>query len=499
MKLKSKYIFSILLISMLFKPLWIFEIDQIQASDDLSYWLHSATLALDKDLEYLDDYILDHYTIDKVSNAPLHPPGSGFGSAFFVYIFSGLDNLFEIEIIRLNPTKSFAYLGFFASSLFFTYFGFYFINLIIREKRYVVTPVLYWVILLSTLIHFTGTRFLMSHTFEFFLCSALIYYFESEKQSFYRKTFFIVFFYFLLSITRPSTFIYSLFLTGIYFKRSLLDTKKYLFTISNVSLFSLFHIFLANKIYNANFIWSGISKLVESNSNNFISFENFINGFFSIHKLVYSTSMGLIWLMPTIVFLLYHLVSQLVDSETSYLRFTSTFLYIGCAVGVLVLWQGNEVSYGQRFLIGLLPFSCIKMARHSFFSKFRNLIPFAFMQYLSYLYFYSPNLSLTRGETLWGTVTDFAGTNYMVKLIQNLFDLENIFYILLKNIHSINILKFSNLDLSQNFTNILGSEALVKLQNIIALYSSINIWYLIVTNLLIFSFCYAFTKLTFKK
>ena len=112
MKLKSKYIFSILLISMLFKPLWIFEIDQIQASDDLSYWLHSATLALDKDLEYLDDYILDHYTIDKVSNAPLHPPGSGFGSAFFVYIFSGLDNLFEIEIIRLNPTKSFAYLGF---------------------------------------------------------------------------------------------------------------------------------------------------------------------------------------------------------------------------------------------------------------------------------------------------------------------------------------------------------------------------------------------------
>ena len=59
MKLKSKYIFSILLISMLFKPLWIFEIDQIQASDDLSYWLHSATLALDKDLEYLDDYILD--------------------------------------------------------------------------------------------------------------------------------------------------------------------------------------------------------------------------------------------------------------------------------------------------------------------------------------------------------------------------------------------------------------------------------------------------------
>ena len=87
----------------------------------------------------------------------------------------------------------------------------------------------------------------------------------------------------------------------------------------------------------------------------------------------------------------------------------------------------------------------------------------------------------------------------MVKLIQNLFDLENIFYILLKNIYSINILKFSNLDLSQNFTNLLGSEALVKLQNIIALYSSINMWYLIVTNLLIFSFCYAFTKLTFKK
>ena len=54
---KSKYFWiSILLLSILFKPLWLFEKDNIDPQDDLSYWLHGYTLSKDFDISYIDDF-----------------------------------------------------------------------------------------------------------------------------------------------------------------------------------------------------------------------------------------------------------------------------------------------------------------------------------------------------------------------------------------------------------------------------------------------------------
>ena len=47
-------------LSLLFKPLWLFNNQNLGIpGDDMSYWLHSATIALDFDLDYTNDYKLD--------------------------------------------------------------------------------------------------------------------------------------------------------------------------------------------------------------------------------------------------------------------------------------------------------------------------------------------------------------------------------------------------------------------------------------------------------
>ena len=48
-----------LLLTLLFKPLWLFEMKSMDPGDDLSYWLHSATLSIDGDLDYIDDYKIE--------------------------------------------------------------------------------------------------------------------------------------------------------------------------------------------------------------------------------------------------------------------------------------------------------------------------------------------------------------------------------------------------------------------------------------------------------
>ena len=70
MKLAKKQIFYIFLFALLFKPLWIFEIDSINTQDDLSYWLHGATLAIDFDIDYQNDYKLNSSIFHPSTNTP---------------------------------------------------------------------------------------------------------------------------------------------------------------------------------------------------------------------------------------------------------------------------------------------------------------------------------------------------------------------------------------------------------------------------------------------
>ena len=56
----KRLLFTFLIIS-LFKPTWLLNNESLSVgSDDLSYWLHSSTLAFDYDLNYVRDFNLKY-------------------------------------------------------------------------------------------------------------------------------------------------------------------------------------------------------------------------------------------------------------------------------------------------------------------------------------------------------------------------------------------------------------------------------------------------------
>ena len=113
--------------------------------------------------------------------------------------------------------------------------------------------------------------------------------------------------------------------------------------------------------------------------------------------------MGLIWSTP-IVFI--GLLSIFNNKRTTYKKFTIYYelLYVLSFFMILIVWQGREVAYGQRLLIGLIPFLIVKASKNSNFTVLKiPTIILSFITYVGYLYFYSSSLLTLNVENIMGT------------------------------------------------------------------------------------------------
>ena len=126
---------------------------------------------------------------------------------------------------------------------------------------------------------------------------------------------------------------------------------------------------------------------------------------------------------------------------------------------------------------------------------------FSIWTYLGYLYLYSSKLlTLTSGKTLWGTEVGFTTPNYFINLSKNIINLDNVGYILFKNIYSINFLNIFGLDMvPKNIINIIPQNLLSKVHAYAEIYQNIDLYYLVLTNLLIITFSLSFAYLLVKK
>ena len=244
-----------LLIILLFKPTWLLNNENLGVvGDDMSYWLHASTLAFDLDFDYTNDHNFDSFIYHEETNTPYHSPGSGYASAIFVKIFSLFDPVSELSELRSNPVGSYALLGYLFGSLVFCYFGFYYFNKLLNEKNITINKKIIFLIILSgTLAQFVTNRFLMAHSFEFFLVVFILYVFETKDSIAHKFNFAnLALAYFLLSITRPSTFIFTLCLVGVYYKKFRNGKGNIFYNLITFSTLVCFYIFLAQKLYNQN-------------------------------------------------------------------------------------------------------------------------------------------------------------------------------------------------------------------------------------------------------
>ena len=208
--------------------------------------------------------------------------------------------------------------------------------------------------------------------------------------------------------------------------------------------------------------------------------------------------MGIAWSTPIV--LVGIIVLCFKNRTTLDLRMFFVLIYISAYFLVLFIWQGNEVAYGQRLLIGLTPFMCflaLKLKDLKFFKI--PLLLSTFVTYIGYLYFYSSqNLTLRMGENLYGNITKWSAESYYSFLFKELFYIENIISVLSRTIYALNVFKFFNFDslkiLITNYIN-LDSNKIDRLETYVTSYESINSIYFIIVTVLIFYFSYLFSKL----
>lgn len=495
-----KVVLVFFIISLLFKPIWLFNNQDLGnlGNDDLSYWMHAATIVYDYDIDYKDDYIVSTGIFNKVTNTPYQPPGAGYMSAPFVMLLSFFD---ETEPSRTNPVGSYAYLGFFGASLFYCFFGIYLINRTLRIKNYSTNSFLIFSILISTLVHFVGTRFVMSHAVEFFLCAYLCYLFETKDNLFSNRTlFFVTLTFLILSFTRPSTFLYSLFLIVIYVERKDYNLLNLIKAVSCFSILGLTHMGISYKLYHTLTIFQNYQTNLQEQGYQEFNAIFILKNSYKIVDLMFSPSMGLIWTMPVVAFGIFSLFSNYNFWRTeNVLSRIFTLIYLYGAFIVLIIWQGREVSYGQRLLIGILPFCAVKLAEYGKFFYLNILFKFfTIISYLGYLYLYtSNNLKLKKGITLWGSEVGFAGQDYFLFLFKEFFILENIISFFGRTIYSVNVFNFTTIEKVTSILSldqILTDEKILKVSELTSLYSNVDKGYLFTTNILILIFCFSITQ-----
>lgn len=440
----------IVLVSLTFKPLWILDNYNLGGfgEDDFSYWLHASTLAFDNDINYLNDYEYDEDNFVVGKNTPYHPPGAGYLVSLFVKVFSFFDEGGSIENIRLNPIGSMSYLGFFIGNLVFLFFGLYILKKTLLNLN-VFHPSLIYLTFLSTLVHFATTRFLMSHVAEFFISSMIIYYIFGIKDLTQNQKNFLFFLYFILIFIRPSTFLYFLILLIIKKNKIFNNLKS-----KRLFLFSFF-IYIGLYMKISDYLYGSYSLLfnpsVNKTSNSF--FENFeltnlLNNILNLPDLFFSTNMGIAFSTPIVLIALFGIFEMLrlyekrIDKILLFLYATSPFV-------IMFVWGGQEVSYGQRLLIGILPFSAILsgFALKKLKNKFIVYV-LLFNTYLGYLFFYSSKiLTLREGINLWGIYSKFTAENYYFYLYQAFTNVQDIFAALTKNIYFVTFLRLTPTDL----------------------------------------------------
>ena len=215
--------------------------------------------------------------------------------------------------------------------------------------------------------------------------------------------------------------------------------------------------------------------------------------------------MGIIFSTPIVFCGAYYFFTRHIKSNETYLNKIILLIFFGLSVGPLLVWQGREVAYGQRLLIGIIPmciFLTSKYLKESDFFK-KLIIGITSFNYLGYLLFYSSQkLTLRDGISLWGSKVGFTAENYYLEVLKGLLDLETIISAFLRNIYVVDIFKFINLKSFLNSSFILESFNLRKINKFIDfadIYFQTNFLYLLLVNLIIFGYSYFYLKLIYEK
>jgi len=447
MKLKNiTYLFfSVLILLLFFKINFRFEESIYCCSDDFDYFIHAETIAEDFDFDYsnqLGEYQKSRFYKNGKS-APVGYVGSGLLAAPFMF----LGNIFDKIISNYSSTNDFMnykLLIYSFSPIFYLLVGMILLlkTLVLFTTRFSKMEFIL-LFLGSGIIYYSFNRFSMTHTYEYFATSLVLYssfsfysQTKNEKQSFVLPL--AIMLGFLIRWTN-----YFLILIPIMAKLMLASNRKLVknknFLISSIISVGFFAL-LSEKIYgfitfdprSAYQVNETVLNIAQKNSDlNMLTsyFMKFINIFIT-------QEFGILYFMPVLAFtFIYSLISIInFKKQSNYSFIALNTIYILAVSQLLIIvsiWSSTASSYGFRYLLALYPISIIY---YYFLKEEKNILHWHKILLLlsvfsisSVLFFEATPFTQLSTERIYNSfdrITRYTQPTYLTGLIKSFFVFE---------------------------------------------------------------------------
>ena len=462
--------------------------------DDAEYYYSAVTIGIDFDLDFSNQMsgIENRFLNKEIKKiVPFHPIGSGALASPFIMIGNFLQRIFE-----QTGLISMVYFLYSLSPIFYLLISIILIQNSLKSLKITFNNNLLLLSVLGTGIsYYSFDRFSMSHIYEFFGTSFLIYLTTKslkEQDSFKSRylNFLLGFLMFFFLSIRWTNYLYFLIPLIIYLISGRTMTKLYF----KVSFLLGWSIGLALFLYHTKYLY-GIYTLnqapivlsVENSfSTNFSRFfdlslfmENMKFLFKGLGVIVFSQEFGVFFFAP-IIFISFILVVYLLINKKYLLSLILIFLYLIPFMSVVVI-QNTAFSYGYRYLFVLIPVNLILYFKYlnDFKMLRRYLYIFSILGFLLYLFFETSQwTSLADGYVVnsFGMNTRYANPEYLSGLPKALVDLNSYLHILFTSFLGVFILKVISIVLDPVLTFSRFTEITPEISDLIS--NSIDFsWY----------------------
>lgn len=492
-------------------------------SDDYDYYSHAETIAIDGDFDYSNQISTDHpfYYSFNGKIAPVGFPGSGMLASPFLFIGNLIDKLF----IKDNSKTFFSYKLLFYSlaPVIYYFIGFFYILKSLIQLNLTFNK--YFVFLIVTgsgLPYFAFERFSMTHVYEFFIISLLLF----NSLNFYKSnrniSAFLVPLFLMFSILVRMSNLYVFFLPIICYKLLVRKheiknrmLKNYFFLFSTFLSF-IIYIFLSFQIYGKIIINPqevyGTQVTFNSISQNSESIFVFIFETFSnLLKVLFGNEFGIFWVSP-IIFSGICTIVLLLRNKHNWLLCLFLIISYGQNLGIVAIWKSTAASYGFRYLYSLVPLSVlivyeqISQNKNKFLHRY--LLFMSIFSLISILFFETTTLTqLSMNEILnsFGEMRPYSQTKYVFGVILSTINLNS--YLIIFTTSWLGVVFFKTLLTFFNQNTILkllssfglptdNKDFLVFLNNLELV--SFNKIFIVIAILLFFSYFLTFKNLNLK-
>ena len=447
LKIKNNYfkIFILLFIVLLFTKIdFRLNTDITCCSDDFDYFVHAETIAQDFDFDYSNQLEgVEKARHNKVKIAPFGFLGSGLLASPFLLIGNIFDSLFgEISKNHVNFKilfYSFSSYFYFIGSLFFVYKSMNLLGFNISTLK----TLLY--ISGSGVIYYFFERYSMTHVYEVFACSLIIY-LSSAFYSTNRNLFaFLIPLAILLGFETKWIHFYFIFLPFLIklLKDSEIKLYKNVYFLVSSFISILLH-FLSTKliygVYTVN--WSYVYNNTEENefvadllTSGLSSPEFYITNIKNVFIHFYTQEFGLFYFQPITFVIIFGSALFLIYSiykKENILLASMFFLLSWQEFAIALIWTSPASAYGFRYLMNLAPLGLIFFGYilKNFNFKFIDyyLIVFSIFSIFSVLFYETTEftqLSLDATINSFGDYSKYTQRYYLSGLFKSVFVLDS--------------------------------------------------------------------------